>query len=364
MKALNNDEEFSNTLSIFEILKETKGLIHEIKKDTKHFDVETAKQLSMIQKYIGFFEELLNKDNASLEVNIFTTHTKERLLLINDEMNNYINENFSGNIQNENGLKSVIRDLSDFFINNNETFPMYKQIANLESTIDKQKSRLDSAIDQFYIESNKVIEDFNKKSNYYDRELEQSSESLKHQILLMTQEYKNDLEKLRDQAQKIVHIISGTGLAGAYQKVANNARTISFIWQVVTIMLIGFLMHMGYRVSEIVFTQESLWIQFIPKVLVISVIGVSVKYSSNQTSYYQEIERVNRKIQLELESLEPYVSVLGSQDANALRTKLADNYFVGQKEKAVIEKDNLRFDHWSKGILDLYRTLTKNSKEK
>ena len=342
--------------SVHAILDETKELINKFKKTNI---LSSNTELAWIILDLSYFENGIRED----ENIVFSKSEQEKLIFINEMLLDLLTHEPVNEKVDIGDLKVAVQDLLSLKISNKSFSQINKQVVSLENTIEKQKDRLDKVIDQFYAESNRVMDDLNKKSNSYDYQLKQESETLKNDILFIRKNYVDELEVLKGQAQEIVHIISGTGLAGAYQKVANNARTISFVWQAITVILLVVLLKMGYMVSELAFTQESIWVQFIPKVLVISIIGVAVKYSSTQTRYYQEIERINRKIQLELESLEPYVSVLSSKDADTLRTKLADNYFVGQNEKTKAENDSLNFEHWSKGLLDLVRSLTKNFKE-
>jgi hypothetical protein len=185
------------------------------------------------------------------------------------------------------------------------------------------------------------------------------------EILGQINVYKNDVEKL-------VGVIGNLGVTSGYQKVANLARSMLFLWQFITVVALGGLIFIAYQMAfpptkfmstaiEAPQTASSTVSPSIPKSLDKTVpfespmatiqaastpvsdsafyqglatriflsitFGIFAAYASRQASHFLEMERKNRKLALELEALGPYIAPLDKEKQDEFRIKIGDRSF-------------------------------------
>ena len=289
-------------------------------------------------------------------------------------------------------IDSIIKKLLDKKeIANNELISLNKQIEknkndlkNLSNIIETQKARLDTAITEFQKQFSEAEdrrrETFDNKVKEYDGTVQQNIKSLQQDINSFknekkdiidktVEEYKNKtnnniellnkkieeiikdhqnnseetikyLENTKAQAAKLLNIISNIGVTGNYNKIANQERrTANWLRGIaIVFMIIGIVV-----ISEIVFKISTIgfdWKLLLSRVGVTLVILIPAFYLVKESANHRKNEIRNRKMELELASINPYLELLPEKEKIELKSKLTEKFF-GQSETLIDGKETV-----------------------
>jgi len=147
-----------------------------------------------------------------------------------------------------------------------------------------------------------------------------------------------DLEDKKEQAENIVNAIASTGMTGGFQKVANNAEESKKRWQKLTVFslagLISFAIIAFFGTIEPTFQLG----KFGARAFVALSFAILAAYAAKQADKNSEIEKKNRKLELEFASIEPYLSKLPIDKQNLLKEKLAEKWFAQNDEQIAFKE--------------------------
>jgi len=250
----------------------------------------------------------------------------------------------------------------------NQIGPLEGRLTELQSVIDAQRSRLDESIAEFQrqfseAESNRserfASAESSRDAEYraattesesgfrdlvdsQDQEFKTLLEAsqvelseLKESLVAESQDTLETLEEHKERAQRLVYIIADTGMAGGYQRVADEERNLARRWQLGTaVSLIGLI------ISAIVLFISTLYVDislevFLARAFVTGTFGVFAGYSARQASRHAEIERYNRRMELEIASIEPYLEKLPPDIQNAIKEDFAKKVFGREAEPSL-----------------------------
>lgn len=174
-----------------------------------------------------------------------------------------------------------------------------------------------------------------------------------------------EIELHKKDVEKLVGVIGNLGVTSGYQKVANLARVMLFIWQGVTVVALGGLIFIAYQmafptstISMSVATEvsktttlvagkklpeassqllaqsaqtpssDSAFYQGLATRIFLSItFGIFAAYAARQASHFLEMERKNRKLALELQALGPYIEPLEKDKQDEFRLKIGERSF-------------------------------------
>src|SRR6266571_72575 len=161
-----------------------------------------------------------------------------------------------------------------------------------------------------------------------------------------------ELQNYKSQAEKLVSVIGNTGMAGGYQRVADKARRASIIWHVVAFLslagLISFALFEFLPALKLGFT----WELFAARLLVTTAFVLLFGYAAREAERQQREEQRNRRMELELASIDPYLALLPDDKRVEVKRIMAERFFgqnthtlngVGSdKESAALPLDILK----------------------
>lgn len=147
----------------------------------------------------------------------------------------------------------------------------------------------------------------------------------------MTEQIKmlmDELEKYRKYAQKLVGIIANTGMVSGYQRIANQERRAAIIWNILAIIgMIGLITFAIYSFTYI--SHDSFnWTILVGRIFVAGSFGAFAAYAARQANIHQQLERYNRKMELELASIDPYLASLPQEVRDYIKGTLAERLFA------------------------------------
>lgn len=219
--------------------------------------------------------------------------------------------------------------------------------------ITSQKSRLDTAITEFQQQFSKAEETRREQSSQQEhnrteeflRLIANQRESLQSILTDHRDQWNafmasrdkesdviiNQLSDYKHQAESLVNIIANSGMSSGYQKVANSERTVAWLWQILT--LISMLGLIGFSIYAFVHTINGnfSWGVFAGRAFVAAAFGIVSAYAARQADKHQENERRNRRLELEIASINPFLSGFPDELQYEIKREVALRIF-GQLE--------------------------------
>lgn len=166
-------------------------------------------------------------------------------------------------------------------------------------------------------EVGKLIESFRKDREANEEELKAEADTLIEAI-----------EKHKSKAGELVQIINNSGMVGGFQTEANAQRNWAIFWSVVTVLsLVGLI---GFAIFAFKATVESGEFDlglFGARAFVAASFGILAAYSARQAEKHRKAERRNRRLELEIASIGPYLSDLPPEMQHEVRKNIADRVF-------------------------------------
>jgi hypothetical protein len=232
-------------------------------------------------------------------------------------------------IENQKGrIDTIINDFQKQFLENqtqrNEAFHDFK--TSIEKDFTGSMKSFEKGFEQFLTDQQESVESlkdsFNEvfviQNNAYDDLIAELKEKVKTEL--------DQINTMNKEAEKIVGIISMKGLAHGYQKIANDEGKKAFWWNIGSLISMAILGWFGYQ--YIINHEGSMaWTDLISR-LILTGIGITLfTYCAKQAANHRTEERRNRKIELELASLDPYLKDLEEEKQKEVKRELVNKYF-------------------------------------
>ena len=144
-----------------------------------------------------------------------------------------------------------------------------------------------------------------------------------------------EIDTHRVAVERLVGVIGARGVTYGYKKEADRAWWAALIWQVLTFGALVWLVILAYRLfaTHVVppptggtVTVFSWW-EVVARLAVTITLGVLAGYAGSQAARYQEVERRNRRLALELEAIGPYVAPLPEDQQHTFRVRIGQRSF-------------------------------------
>lgn len=266
--------------------------------------------------------------------------------------------------------KSVGQYLSHLEKDINETRTSFnkntEKLNELTTSVESQKSRIDPIINEFQNQfsqaqgqKTEAFNDFIKKAEAdfkglcdsntqtfdqivetqqksfdtlnegFEKQVETQQKSFETLIEEMKAEFLGEIDHLREmnkEAEKILGIVSMKGLARGYQKIANSEGWKALCWNIFSILSLLGILWFGY---EFIIKHEGVmeWTALISRIVLTGVGLTLFTYCAKQATNHRNEERRNRKIELELASLDPYIKDFEPEEQKSVKENLVEKYF-------------------------------------
>lgn len=139
------------------------------------------------------------------------------------------------------------------------------------------------------------------------------------------------MDKLKAHAQKVVGIISDTGMAHGYQKTANEERAEAAVWKKTAAWSLVVWIVIGVIFFLLTYDKDLTWEAVARQFLISTPFVLLAGFAAMQVSRHQKNERGLRQAELEIASLDPFLSTLEDNERNEVKKEFATRYF-GQRE--------------------------------
>ena len=241
------------------------------------------------------------------------------------------------------------------------------RVQELQADIATQKGRLDTAITQFQQQFSQAedarrashatdekaratafAEEQTERREEFDGQVETQSAAIKELIgqwdsamkevrssaELDTKNLLLRMEEHRKYAERLVGIITDTGMAGGFQRVANEELAAAKSWRKLAVgAMVGLI---AFAVLSFLYTFQGTfeWPMFAGRVFVTLTFGVLAAYAAKQADEHLQNERHNRRLELEIASIDPYLAPLPEETRFDVKRALAERMF-GRDQRVV-----------------------------
>lgn len=226
--------------------------------------------------------------------------------------------------------------------NADKLFAKYdKQVKDRLTSLDQEvKTRVDS------LETNakKLLDDLKEKEVVF---FEEQKIDAKAQIgILKTQV---------DKAKELVNLVSDITITGNYANVASQERKKADLLRWIALGLMGAMVVLAfYTVYLFVGQPEFEWKIAFFRIVSIGIVAIPAFYVVRESDIHRRNERRNRKFQLELTAIDPYLKTMPQSEQDKLKVTLAERFFA-QPEPVTEKEDTVK----AKTVFGLLETLLK-----
>jgi hypothetical protein len=292
---------------------------------------KTPEDIEAVKNSIIKFRQSVGQHLSHLEKDLtdtITEYTKNKEKL--NELNSSITDQ-------KNRVDSIVNEFQSQFLQwqtqRNEEFGNFLKLGeeDIKGTINTFKKNFDSAMEGYEQQIETQQNTFN---------------SLIEDIKTKAQTEIDQIHTMNKEAEKIVGIISMKGLAHGYQKIANDEGQKAFWWNIGSIASMLVIIAFGY--FYIINHEGTMsWTALVSRI-VLTGVGITLfTYCAKQATNHRNEERRNRKIELELASLDPYLKDLEPEKQKEVKQTLVDKYFGvdlapnTQVQQAPIQQQNI-----------------------
>lgn len=191
---------------------------------------------------------------------------------------------------------------------------------NNNTVFESEKKKFNDAIDS----DRKLFKEQFKTSN------EDNQKVFEEQVKKIETDSNDIIKNLNDklsEANKIVNIVGNVGVTGNYQNIANEHKKSADNFRIIalTFMIImsGLLI---WSIIELSHGEFNLYRSLV-RILAAAVLTYPAVYAARESNKHRKLETQNRKIELELASIGPFIELLGEDKKQAIKEELVKKYF-------------------------------------
>lgn len=258
-----------------------------------------------------------NDFNFSKNIANFERITKEKYSTLEDE-NKELKKEFdelSNKLEETNkSIDSLITTLKQKEL----------EIQNLNKSFQTNFEAIKTTATQNYEQDRKTFRaefDTSKKS------LNEEVEKLKSEIDTGTDQIIKDLETKLEEAKKIVGVVSDKAVTGNYQNVANSHKTTADVFRIIAIVLMVSLSAILIYTIWDISGENYDWTKSLIRILAAAALSYPATYAARESSKHRKLEVLNRKAELELTAINPFIELLPETKKQAIKEKLVEKYF-------------------------------------
>ncbi len=350
-------------------------IVQETELTTISQEVENA--LSQINTFIGNknYGHITNAKN-----NLHSAITRVRNLPLPFSKNDFnfskdisnfekiVQEKYKGLGKENQNLKLSIEELNNEIIKNQSEITRIKtvleqkeiELQNINSTFKTDFANIKATANQNYESDRKS---FRTEFDALKQTLNNEIEEIKAEIDTDTTTLITGLNQKFNEAKKIVGVIGDVSVTGNYQQVANSNKITADILRIVAIILMlilsGLLIYTIWDISGDTYD----WTKSLIRILAAAALSYPATYAARESSKHRRLEILNRKAELELAAINPFIELLPENKKQEIKEKLVEKYF-GNHSSIIDNTDNQKDDEVSVSALDkILKTILSNIKK-
>ena len=233
--------------------------------------------------------------------------------------------------ENDEMTKSLDTFQSDLETKNNEIERLFKlleskknEIQNLNSKFQTNYNGIKTSATQNYEQDRKTFRnEFDDSKKIYREEID----SLKQSIDTGTEKIIQDLNKKLDEAKQIVGAVSDNAVTGNYKIVANSHKTTADVFRVIAILLMITMSTLLIIAIWDVSSASYDWTKSLVRILAAAALSYPATYAARESSKHRKLEITNRKSELELTAIGPFIELFPEIKKQDIKEKLVEKFF-------------------------------------
>ena len=230
------------------------------------------------------------------------------------------------------------------------------RLDQLKGSIEEQKQKIEAQIQDFSGRFSKLQKDredqlesiLDEYRDQFSALIDKHIDLHKKALAKLSEESDKVIEDLKDKqesASNLVQIIGNIGITGNYQKIANEEKQQADKWRNIAL---GFMVTMVVIIAGIIFhaTSNNIdWIAMLFRLAAALVLSIPAGYAARESSRHRNNENHNRRAELELASLDPFLEKLPEDQRNEIKKNLTERFFgldrAPQQEESISKNDLL-----------------------
>lgn len=220
----------------------------------------------------------------------------------------------------------------------NESESQKQSLGDLASKIEEQGATIKDNLTSFNNRFETYEANSNKKFNEKIQENNQKIEALlEHQKDTFSEQVENQkitgkkiieaLELNKQQASDLVQVIGNIGITGNYQNIANQEKTAADKWRNIALFLMIAMVGVIALTIGISATNGFDWKLALFRIGAALVLAIPATYAARESSKHRILENINRKAELELASLDPFLEKLPEEIRFKVKEELTSKFF-------------------------------------
>jgi archaellum component FlaC len=188
-----------------------------------------------------------------------------------------------------------------------------------------------------------LVEEFSEWSSTKRDEFLRVLEKIKQEVTNKVEELSEKFSEQTAHIAELVGLAANTSMSGGYLAVANQEAKLALVWRrmaVASMIVLALFAIVVFFVKPEAFSWSSIG----ERVFVTITVGGFSTYSATQAASHRKSERENRKIQLELTTLGPYINSLPLEVQNNIKTELSRIYFGLRGDTSTAETSDKQLD--------------------
>lgn len=227
--------------------------------------------------------------------------------------------------------------------------------SKFDSTVSDIKGKYNYYTQEFNSQLNEKIDNtenlfqknLGEQKNIYAAQLE--SQKSDAQAILY------ELEEKKSEASSLLQIIGNIGITGNYQNIANIEKAAADKWRNIALwLMISMVAFIGFTIF-ITATNGFDWKLALFRIGAALALAIPAAYAAKESEKHRLLENHNRRSELELASLDPYLEKLPEDTRNKVKEELTKKFF-GLNSQEIKAEDSVS----SAAILDLLKSAINN----
>jgi hypothetical protein len=247
-----------------------------------------------------------------------------------------------------------------------------ERVDALGAAIDQQQDRVTLALDDFAARTTSLLEQL--QTTFTTAELERSTsasnaareavEDIRTTGETAIAGFKtkataavDELMNLRDEAGRLVGVVTGTATAGYFKKVADQEKASADVWRKISVGFAILVSCVGAWVAIAAHRDEDLTVARVMAKALLSVsLGVIAAYAAKQSGNHRRAERRARHRELQLAAIGPFLEPLDDAQRAEIRKQFGESLFASEPDDGGVHDHEVRL---SNSTMDALATLVK-----
>ncbi|NRT55387.1 hypothetical protein [Sphaerotilus uruguayifluvii] len=165
-------------------------------------------------------------------------------------------------------------------------------------------------------------------ANSQSKELSSEIDNIKREANNRTEEIIKNLHEKQKEINELVGVISGTAIAGSYEKSAAEEKDLAEITRRISVILMLIIVVIiGYSILE-TRSPEFDWKVSLTRVILSLTISIPATYLARESTKHRSKQHEYLRMSLDLKSITPYLASLPNEEQNKIKSEMADRIFA------------------------------------